>query len=113
MKRIIDYDPLSGITTTFDYDPVTDMTIIGREQDVEHILKISKALQNDDAYTRQGFKDDWWHYAIIPNIVIEKWINELGVNAFDKNDRKRVYQLLNDPMYRYLKTTSKHHLPAR
>lgn len=108
-KRIVDYDPLSGITTTFEYDHLTDTTYIGREQDVSFILDNNKVLQNSEDYTKHGIKNEWWHYATIPNIVIEKWRNELGVDVFNKNHEKKVYSLLNQPEYRYLKTTTKMH----
>lgn len=112
-KRIIDFDPFTGMTTTFDYIPETDTTVVGREQDVEPILEMNKRLANDDDLTREGIKNGWWKYATIPNIVIEKWLNDYGVNVYDKNHQKRVFQLLNQPEYRYLKTTAKMHLPPR
>lgn len=112
-KRVIDHDPLTGITTWFDYDPATDMTFVGREQDVEAILERNKILQNHERYTRDGFKNEWWHYATIPNVLIEKWKVEEGIDVFNKDHSKRVYQKLNAPEYRYLKTTTKTHRPTR
>jgi hypothetical protein len=111
-KRVLDYDPFTGITTYFDYIPKEDRTIIFREQDVQPILEANKVLQNDTDITKQGIKDSWWRYAQIPNVIAEKWINEHGVNIFDKNTWGRngaVWRLLNDPQYRYLKTTAKFH----
>lgn len=75
------------------------------------MLNANKALANDTDVTRKGIRDCWWRYAMIPNIVIEKWLNELGVNVYDKNDEKKVFELLNQPEYRYLKTTAKMHMP--
>ena len=106
MKRIVDYDPHTRITTTFDYTP-DGMVILGSEADITPVLEQNKALQNHDDYSKQGIKDSWWHYATIPMIVIEKWKNELGVDVFNKDHAKRVKKLLNDPQYRYLKTTAK------
>lgn len=106
-KRVVDYDPYTGITTTFDYDHSNDITIIGREQDITPALERNKMLQNDDQYSKDGIRDSWWHEAFIPNIIIEKFKNEFGVDIFNKNDIKKVKQLLNDPQYRYLKTTAK------
>ena len=108
-KRVLDYEPMTGITTYFDYDAHNDTAITYREQDVSPILEANKQLANDDSVTKNGIKDSWWHYAQIPNIVIEKWLNEDGVNLYDKNHQKRVFQLLNQPEYRYLKTTTKMH----
>ena len=100
---------MTGVTTTFDYDHSTDKTIIGYEQDVSLLLDANKALQNDEEYSKKGIKDGWWHYAKIPMIVIEKWLNEHGVDAFNKDHQKAVYRLLNQPEYRYIKTTTKMH----
>jgi hypothetical protein len=109
-KRVLDYDPLSGITRYFDYIPETDTSVVYSEQEgVNLILDANKALQNDDQLTRDGIKKGWWHYAQIPNIIIEKWLNEHGVDIYNKDHEKKVYSLLNQPEYRYLKTTTKMH----
>ena len=111
MKQVLEYDPWSGITTTFDYDEASDTTIISREQDVSSLLDFNKTLANEDGVTKEGIKNCWWLYANIPNIVIEKWLNEHGVNVYDKDHNKAVFRLLNQPEYRYLKTTNKFHTP--
>ena len=109
-KRVLEYDPLTGITTSVDYVPESDTTVVYREQnDVNLILDGNKVLQNDDQFTKDGIRDGWWKYATIPNIVIEKWLNEHGVDVYNKDHQKAVYRLLNRPEYRYLKTTVKMH----
>lgn len=108
-KRIVDYDPMTGVTTFFDYDHATDTTYVGSEQDVSLLLDANKALQNEDSYTKKGMKDGWWHYAAYPAVIIEKWLNEHGVNVFNKDHQKKVFELTNRPEYRYLKTTTKMH----
>ena len=110
-KRILDYDPFSGMTSRFDYDHSTQTTIIGREQDVSLVLQVNKALQNNEDYSKQGIKNEWWHYATIPPLIIEKWKNEKGVDVFNKDHERAVFRLLNDPEYRYLKTTAGFHMP--
>ncbi len=45
--------------------------------------------------------------ASIPLVIVEKWANELGVNVFDRSHWPKVKQLLNDPDWRYLRTTHK------
>lgn len=109
IKRTLDYDPITGITNKFEYDPINDLTILHTEQDVTKFVEAGKTLQNDDEYSKAGIKKSWWHYAIIPNIVSHKWLIEEGINIFDKNHEKKVFQKLNSPEYRYLKTTSKMH----
>lgn len=108
-KRIVNYDPMTGVTTYFDYDHASDTTIISSEQDVSFLLDQNKKLQNDEDYTKAGMKAEWWHYASYPAIIIEKWMNEYGVNVFNKDHQKKVFELTNRPEYRYLKTTTKMH----
>ena len=109
MKRIIDYNPLTGISTWFEYHSETDMTVISRLQDVEPILELNKAKANDTDLTKRGFNESWWEYASIPNIVIEKWKTEFGIDVYNKDHWKAIFKKLNDPEYRYLKTTAKWH----
>lgn len=109
--RLIDHDVFTGITTLFDYDDLTDTTTIKTVQDVEGQLEASKSLASDEDYTKSGFKHDMWHYAHIPNGIIQQWLVEKGVDIFKKDDNKKVFQLLNDPEYRHLKTTHKFHQP--
>jgi len=108
-KRVLDYDPMTGITRYFDYVPENDTAVIYSEQDVSPILEVNKALQNEPEAWKQGVKRGWAHYGHIPNIVIEKWLNEHGVDIYNKDHRKKIFWLLNQPEYRYLKTTTKMH----
>ncbi|HZD11999.1 MAG TPA: hypothetical protein VE177_00570, partial [Candidatus Binatus sp.] len=101
------YDPLTGITTTFDYDPTTDTTYVGREGDVEGILELNKFLASDPDYTKKGIKESFWHCASIPNLIIEKWLNEDGINVYNRHHWPRIRKKLLDPEYRYLRTTTK------
>jgi len=100
---------MTGITTNFDYIPETDTTVISHEQDVSLILDINKAIANDTDISKAGIKGGWWHYAQVPNIVIQKWLNEHGVDFYNKGQQKEIFKLLNMPEYRYLKTTTKMH----
>jgi len=108
-KRFIEHDPLTGISTYSDYNELEDSLTIYQEQDVTPYLEHNKKLQNDPEYTKKGIKGDMWHYASIPNIIIEKWMNE-GFNIFDKNNEKALWKRLNSPEWKYLKTTEKVHL---
>ena len=109
MKKILDHDPLTGITEIFHHDPNTDVSVIETVQDVGPILEVNKKLQNLPEYTADGFKSGWWHYGHIPDSIILKWKVEKGIDVFNPNDKDAVFKLLNDPEYKYLKTTHKHH----
>lgn len=111
-KRVIDYDPFTGITTHGTYHASEDMMVVERSQDVSYLLDMNKALANETDATKEGIKNGWWHYAQIPNIIAEKWLLEHGVDVFKSENWEkngRIWKLLNDPQYRYLKTTAKFH----
>jgi len=77
---------------------------VSRTQDVEPILDQNKAFQNDP----QKKSAIMGHHIMgIPLIVVEKWINELGVNILNmpKFERtKFLRRIYNDPDWRWLRT---------
>lgn len=109
-KRLVEYDPLTKTTMYSDYNEVEDSLTITTEQDITSILEWNKNLQNDTEYSKKGIKGEMWHYAAIPNVIIEKWLNEEGFNIFDKNNEKALFRKLNSPEYKWLKVTEKVHL---
>lgn len=75
---------------------------IERIQDVEPILENNKALQS----TPQ--RSDWGrHVASIPNVIIELWSNQDGVNLLALPQREfaaYVHKKLADPDWMWLRT---------
>ena len=109
MRRLLDYDPLTGVSCYMEVDHAKNHLSLTHEQDVSHILDKNKAAANDDDKTKRGIKQDWWKYASVPAIVEIEWLNKFGVDLGNPHHKKRVFQLLNHPDYRFLKTTSKVH----
>ena len=105
--RIIDVDPITGIITKAHYDEMDDTVSIETIQDTSANLEYSRNLQKDEDYWKHGVKQSMAHAAHIPAAVIQKWMNEFGVNVFDPNHMNKVRSLLNSPEYAYLRTTSK------
>ena len=105
-RRLLDYDPLTGVTTYHHYDEMSDTTAIETVQDVTPTLEVNKAMANDDDYKRHGIKQSWWHVASIPVVVQEKWLREDGVNVFNPDHWPAVKRKLNDIEYRYLRTAT-------
>lgn len=105
MKRLLDYDPFTGVSTYHEYDPMTDRTYIETVQDVEPFLENNKRLQNDTDYSRKGIKREWWHAATIPISVQYQWMKE-GIDVMNKDHWPAVKRKLQDPEWRYLKTTT-------
>lgn len=100
---LLDYNPLTGETVTFEANADGSFTI-GQHQDVSPVLELNKrqALENDaHAQVRKG----WLKYASVPNVLIVKWKQELGIDFFDENHWPKVMALINSPEYRFLKTT--------
>ena len=107
MRKLLDFNPLTGERAVWESDG--DKFRIVHEQDVTGIIDGNKRLANDEMYSRKHLKNDMLHYATIPNVVALKWKQEHGVDIFEKNDRKKVFSLLNSPEYKYLKTTTLTH----
>lgn len=98
MKRLLDFDPLSGLETWHDYDEPTDTTIITYSQDVEPLLDACKRDSNH-ADRKLG---EMAHVASIPPSVQLKWWHELGVAVWNKDHAGAVNRLL-DGDYKHLK----------
>lgn len=77
------------------------------QQDVEPVLEYTKRLRND-SMTDYGIKNDLWHYAQIPAVVILEMRFKHGVDVFNKDHLQKVFQLINTE-YPHLKTTNKTH----
>jgi hypothetical protein len=107
MKEVLDFNPLTGETTRFESDG--EKFRIVQYQDISPILDGNKRLAADESHSRKGIKNDMWHYATIPNTVALKWKQEKGVDIFNPEHRKKMFKLLNDPEYSYLKTTTLKH----
>lgn len=105
-RRLLDWDPETGVAEYHDYDAHTDTTTIETVQDVAPILEMNKALANEPEHLRKGMKAELVHVASIPIGVQFKWLKDHGVNLFDKNDMPKIKRLLNSPDYRYLRTTT-------
>jgi hypothetical protein len=106
VPAFIDKNPVSGVEMYVDQNEDPGIRI-HYQQDVEPTIDYAKALRND-SLTDGGIKKDFWHYASIPPVVIMKMKFEHGVDVFDRNHQRRLFELLNTE-YKYLKTTNLRH----
>lgn len=104
MRRLLDHDPLTGITTYHHFDYQTGMTTIETVQDMQPFIEQAKALQNDTEYSKNGIKNEFWHAATIPINIQYQWLKE-GIDVFNKDHWVKVKQKLNDPDWKYLRTS--------
>lgn len=95
-ERVLDKDPVSGITRYFSYDHTNDKYTIRTEQKVEDLVESNKAQFND---AQSGFKGDMHRVASIPlNVYYE--LKRKGI----VDDPKKLKAWLNDPDNRYFRT---------
>lgn len=99
---------MSEISTRFVGDASEKKFHVERVQDVEDIIEINKQLQTVDQNA------DWCrHVARIPNIFLEKWLNEeyargnVHLRLFTPEMDALVDRKLKDPEWRFLRTDKK------
>ena len=107
MSIFFDHDPVTGITETFDYCPVSDTVSITTSQDVSGFLDRMNEIRKNPDISAKGIKEDWWAYCSIPPVV-ELELRNKGLNLHDKNHMKAILKEINTH-YPYLKYTDKHH----
>jgi hypothetical protein len=107
---LFDHDPLSGVTTWFDYDNTNQQSSLTYEQDVTPYLEKAAALRQHPERTKRGIKEDFWHYAIVPVGIQYEMLNKHGVNYWDKNDGAKVLKLLNTEYKRFKVTELEHNI---
>jgi hypothetical protein len=109
MEKLLNFDPLTGLSEWHSYDPLTDTTTIKTMGDSTPYLEINKKMANDNDFTKKGIKSEFWLYASIPPAVQVKWLIEEGLDVYNRHHGPRLSQKLEDPQWKYLKTTVKHH----
>ena len=110
-KRLLHTDPVTGLMTWHEYDHLTDETTISYTADSTPILEQNKAMQNNTDFSKKGIKQEFWMYASIPVDVQVDWLINKGVDINNRDHAKKMFALLNDPDYKYLKTTAGYHRP--
>jgi hypothetical protein len=79
---------------------------VERVQDVEDIIENNKRLQNEPQSRKSSFR----HVASIPNIFLEKWLNEelargnTTIRIFGPEMDALVARKLKDPDWKWLRT---------
>jgi hypothetical protein len=101
-EYLLDRNPQTGITETFEYDDVTGKITLRRWQDVEAAIDVNKGFH----LYGDGKGRDMWYAASIPAEVAAKWLAEKGVNTWRKDHWPAVRKLLNDPEWKHLRPTS-------
>jgi hypothetical protein len=91
MKRVLDYDPATGITQWFHYDEITGDIGLQTQQDVGLVIEGTKeAFNQTDA--RKPWKGDVHKVASIPLVIY----NELAKISNNFKDQRVIRKWLND-----------------
>lgn len=104
MSEFFEFDPLTGIRTDTQWNEQDQTLTLIRTADVEPVLDFTKAVSNEVGMNREDMKKGWWLYAKLPPIVIVQMMAK-GINPFDQNDQKRMFEEINTS-YPHLKTTT-------
>lgn len=93
MADFFDYDPVTGITYTYEFNEQTGEAHIGYEADSQELLDYNANIKNS-GYNDKGIKQGWWLYAKIPPI----WQIKLRARGFKldgSDDTKRLLAEIN------------------
>ncbi len=101
MKRFLGYDKGTGLAMYHHWDEASQTAQLETVQDCNPILEANKMAANTDLQ-KKGIKNNMMFVGSIPNLVIQKWLQE-GINLYDPNDWEAVKKKLNSSEYMYLK----------
>lgn len=102
MKKLIDYDPVTGLKEIFHGSTDGETFTVETQQDLTPLFEANKAEQN------AGFdkKSEWWAAATIPAVVQLEWITKYGIDLMNKDHWPGVKRLLNSSDYAHLRRSN-------
>jgi len=104
MSVFFDYDPNTGVTQTFDYDPVTEDVRLTSTQNLDTFFEAVKQKRDNPDAWKKGVKEEFAHYASIPP-VIEMELLKQGIDIHNPHQTKELLKAINTK-YPFLKVTT-------
>ena len=104
MSVFFDYDPNTGVTQTFDYDPVTEDVRLTSTQNLDTFFEAVKQKRDNPEAWAKGVKEEFAHYASIPP-VIEMELLKQGIDINNPHQTKELLKAINTK-YPFLKVTT-------
>jgi hypothetical protein len=98
-RRVLDYDPATGITQWFHYDDATGDMGLETQQDVEAVIEGTKGAF-DQTDERANWKGDVHKVASIPMVIY----HELAKISNNFKDQRVIRKWLNDKDNRVFRT---------
>ena len=93
-KQLFDVNPHTREVTYHHYDEATDITMIEVVQDAQPYIERSKRLANNPEYKRAGIKQDWYHFASVPNTVLVELKQKYHLDWTKKDDLQKIEKVL-------------------
>lgn len=87
-KRLLDYNPTTGIASYHHYDHATKTTTIQEVQDNEPVLEHMKELRNssDNLFREQARNNEFAHAASIPLLKVQELLDK-GYDLFSPDQQ--------------------------
>jgi len=107
MGRLIDIDPSGRKVYAEDKGNELVITKTIDKAALRGHLEANKASVNavpQKSYKSALRKKNMWKVASVPNWVVEQWMRE-GINIFKDEDWPKIKAKLNDPDYKFLRTS--------
>lgn len=98
-KRLLDYDPETGMREIFYGSADGESFHIETVQDPDPIRRMLTKIKSENELNRKG---EMWHAGILPMATILKWKVEEGIDVFNPNHKDAVAKKLNSNEYRLL-----------
>lgn len=90
----------------FDNPDNPNQAFVHSSEDVEPFREYAKNLRNDEEYTRQGIKNNFWHVGTLPLIVVHRWHKE-GFDITKADTKSLMAKIASDPDAQSYLTTNK------
>lgn len=103
-RKFLDFNKDTGLLTTTVFEDGKNHVIYS--QDLQPFWDINAAYRANPDRWKQGAKEGLAHAAFVPDVVILDMRTRFGVNFYDKDQRKRVLQLI-ETEYPHCKVTDK------
>lgn len=86
------YLTAGGIFNKLEADTDGETVVHNSYQDIEPTLNYAEALRNNE---ERHSKTEFKHYAEVPLIFVEKWMNEAGITSMGKELTELMFKKVN------------------
>lgn len=93
--EVIDYDPFTGMTTSYEWDQPSKTFTLQTSQDAQGFIEIATKLRNDESIKKKGIKNNWMHACIVPDGVMAKMFKPpYNFNPYAKENGKKLLKAI-------------------